>query len=56
MGDLRRLADPALYAGPSEAVTALQIELGEIRRQAALAEERWIAAELALESSGRAAG
>ena len=52
----RRLADPALYAGPSEAVTALQIELGEIRRQAALAEERWVAAELALESSGRAAG
>jgi len=52
----RRLADPALYSGPSEAVTALQIQCGEIRRQVDLAEERWIAAELALESGGRAAG
>jgi ATP-binding cassette subfamily F protein 3 len=46
----RRLADPALYAGPSEVLTALQIECSELRRQVGLAEERWVAAELALES------
>ena len=52
----RRLADPALYAGPSEAMSALQIECGEVRRQVAAAEERWLAAELALESGGPVSG
>jgi ATP-binding cassette subfamily F protein 3 len=50
----RRLADPALYTGPSEAVTALQIESAELRKQLAEAEEGWLAAEMALEAGAAA--
>jgi ATP-binding cassette subfamily F protein 3 len=47
-----RLADPGLYAGPPEALTKLQIELGELVKHLEAAEEEWLAALEALESAG----
>ncbi len=48
----RRLADPALYAGPAEAVTALQMALHALGRDLAAAEEAWLAAHEALDAAG----
>ncbi|HYC02542.1 MAG TPA: ATP-binding cassette domain-containing protein [Azospirillaceae bacterium] len=46
-----KLADPALYTGPKEAVTKLQIELGTAQKDLAAAEEEWLAASEALEEA-----
>jgi ATP-binding cassette subfamily F protein 3 len=51
-----KLADPALYSGPSEKVTKLQIELGEVERRLAAAEEGWLEAQEALEAARAEAG
>ncbi|HZH28518.1 MAG TPA: ATP-binding cassette domain-containing protein [Azospirillaceae bacterium] len=51
-----RLADPALYAGPADAVTRLQIELGELDKRLADAEETWLSAQEALESAAAELG
>ncbi|MBF0095015.1 MAG: ABC transporter ATP-binding protein, partial [Alphaproteobacteria bacterium] len=48
---LARIADPALYRQPAEALTALQIELAEVDRAAAAAETEWMEANLALEEA-----
>ena len=48
-----KLADPALYApGRTADVTAANTRLAAIRREAAAAEEAWLAAEEALEAAG----
>ncbi|HEX2887437.1 ABC-F family ATP-binding cassette domain-containing protein [Vineibacter terrae] len=46
-----RLNDPALYDGSQDAVAALQIELGEITRRIAAAEEAWLEGQQALEEA-----
>ncbi|QQS12897.1 MAG: ABC-F family ATP-binding cassette domain-containing protein [Rhodospirillales bacterium] len=46
-----KLADPDLYAGPAEAVTRLQIDLGYLIKSIADAEERWLEAQAALEAA-----
>ena len=47
-----RLADPALYApGRAGEITAANARLAAIRREAAVAEEAWLAAEEALEAA-----
>jgi ATP-binding cassette subfamily F protein 3 len=46
-----RLADPALYAGPSEAVTKLRIELGDVEKRIAAAEEAWLDAQERMEAA-----
>ncbi|HYD32325.1 MAG TPA: ABC-F family ATP-binding cassette domain-containing protein [Azospirillaceae bacterium] len=46
-----QLADPALYTGPSDKVTRLQIDLGEAQKRLAAAEEEWLEAQEALESA-----
>jgi ATP-binding cassette, subfamily F, member 3 len=52
----QRLADPALYAnGRSEDAARLEREQRELRRQMARAEEAWLAAADALETSGAGA-
>ena len=43
-----KLADPTLYDGTSDAVSALQIELAEIERALAAAEQAWLEAEAKL--------
>jgi len=37
-----RLADPALYSGPGEVVAKLRIELGDLEKRLAAAEEDWL--------------
>jgi ATP-binding cassette subfamily F protein 3 len=51
-----KLADPKLYDGPPEVVTALQQELGQIDRAVVEAEEAWLEAQEAYESAAVAAG
>ncbi|WP_207476222.1 ribosomal protection-like ABC-F family protein [Arenibaculum pallidiluteum] len=51
-----KLADPALYSGPSEKVTRLQIDLGEIEKRIAAAEETWMEAQETLEAAQAEAG
>ncbi len=46
-----RLNDPALYNGNQDAVAALQIELGDIGRRIAAAEETWLESQQALEQA-----
>jgi ATP-binding cassette, subfamily F, member 3 len=46
-----KLADPALYAGPAEKVTRLQIELGEVEKKLAAAEETWLEVHERLEAA-----
>ncbi len=46
-----KLADPKLYDGPADAVTALQIELADIARQLETAEESWLEAQEAFEAA-----
>ncbi len=48
----RRLADPALYTGPPDQVTALQIELHALGEKLAAAEETWLTAQEAIEAGG----
>jgi ATP-binding cassette subfamily F protein 3 len=43
------LADPKLYNGPADAVTAVKKSLAETERDLAAAEEAWLAAQEALE-------
>ncbi|WP_142848601.1 ABC-F family ATP-binding cassette domain-containing protein [Telmatospirillum sp. J64-1] len=47
----QKLADPKLYDGPAEKVTALQIEMGELDRAIAEAEALWLEAAEALENA-----
>ncbi len=46
----QRLSDPAVYGGPTRDLMDLQLKLGEVKKQLAKAEERWLAAQSALES------
>jgi ATP-binding cassette subfamily F protein 3 len=46
-----RLADPTLYGGPVEGVTKLQIEMGQVERDLADAEEAWLLAQDELDSA-----
>ena len=47
----RRLADPAVYDGPPDALRKLLKQQGEIARRFAAAEARWLAAQEALEAA-----
>jgi ATP-binding cassette subfamily F protein 3 len=44
-----RLADPAVYGGPTTELMQLQLRFGEIKKAIADAEERWLEAQAALE-------
>jgi ATP-binding cassette subfamily F protein 3 len=46
-----KLADPALYDGPAEKLTELQITLGEVARKLGEAEETWLDLHERLEAS-----
>jgi ATP-binding cassette subfamily F protein 3 len=46
----QRLSDPAVYGGPTRDLMDLQLKLGEVKKKIAVAEERWLAAQSALES------
>ena len=47
----QRLADPAVYGGPTRDLMELQLKLGEVKKKIATAEERWLEAQSALEDS-----
>jgi ATP-binding cassette subfamily F protein 3 len=47
----RTLADPATYRRPAAEITRLQIRLDELGNELAAAEETWLAAQAAVESS-----
>jgi ATP-binding cassette subfamily F protein 3 len=49
------LADPALYQGPAERLTALQKDLGAVGKKIEAAEARWMEAQEALEAAEAAA-
>ncbi|MGQ9369966.1 ABC-F family ATP-binding cassette domain-containing protein [Azospirillum sp. A39] len=51
-----RLADPALYSGPADALTRLQKELGTVEKRLATAEEAWLDAAEAYEAAAADAG
>jgi len=51
-----RLADPAIYSGPAAEVAKLQIELGELRKRLAAAEDDWLEALEALEAAAAEQG
>jgi ATP-binding cassette, subfamily F, member 3 len=52
-----RLADPAVYGGPTRDLMELQLAFGEVKKKIAAAEEEWMAAQAALEAgSTEAAG
>lgn len=51
-----KLADPALYTGPADALTRLQIELGAVQKKLAEAEDEWLAAANAYEAAAAEAG
>jgi ATP-binding cassette subfamily F protein 3 len=44
-----RLADPAVYGGPTAELMQLQLKFGEIKKAIAAAEESWLEAQAALE-------
>lgn len=44
-----KLADPALYSGPAEAVRKLQVDMGHTQRDLAEAEAAWVAAQEAFD-------
>ncbi|UEM05266.1 ABC-F family ATP-binding cassette domain-containing protein [Skermanella rosea] len=46
-----KLADPALYSGPADKVTKLQIDLGEVQKKLGAAEDTWMEALEALEAA-----
>ena len=46
-----RLADPALYDGPAEAVTELNRKQADLARAIGAAEEEWLAAQETLEAA-----
>ncbi|MDE1146066.1 MAG: ABC-F family ATP-binding cassette domain-containing protein [Azospirillaceae bacterium] len=46
-----KLADPALYQGPADAVTQLQMEMGQVQKTLDTVEEEWLAASEALEQA-----
>jgi len=48
------LADPKLYSGPADAITALKKSLAEVERDLAGAEEAWFTAQEALEQAATA--
>ena len=49
-GDGRaRLADPAVYSGPTAELMQIQLKFGEIKKAIAEAEENWLATQAALE-------
>ena len=52
----QRLADPAVYGGPTRDLMDLQVKLGELKKRLAAAEERWLEAQSALEDSETRAG
>jgi ATP-binding cassette subfamily F protein 3 len=47
----KRLADPAVYEGPTAALQALQIEFGRIKQAIEEAEDRWLELQTALEEA-----
>jgi len=51
-----KLADPALYTGPSDKLTKLQIDLGAVDKKLAAAEETWMEALEAYEAAAAEAG
>ncbi|MCW2245782.1 ATP-binding cassette subfamily F protein 3 [Azospirillum fermentarium] len=51
-----KLADPALYTGPADALTKLQIELGSVQKKLAEAEDAWLTAADAYEAAAAEAG
>ena len=51
-----KMADPALYTGPSDKLTKLQIDLGTVEKKLATAEENWLEALEAYESAAAEAG
>ncbi|WP_119459571.1 ABC-F family ATP-binding cassette domain-containing protein [Rhodospirillaceae bacterium SYSU D60014] len=44
-----RLADPVIYEGPTAQLMELQVKFGEIKKEIARTEERWLEAQAALE-------
>jgi ATP-binding cassette subfamily F protein 3 len=48
------LADPKLYSGPAEAITALKKSLAEVERELGAAEEDWFTTQEALEQAATA--
>ncbi|MEX0697747.1 MAG: ABC-F family ATP-binding cassette domain-containing protein [Dongiaceae bacterium] len=44
-----RLADPAVYGGPTADLMALQVKFGEVRKKIAAAEDAWLEAQAALD-------
>lgn len=51
-----KMADPALYSGPSDKLTKLQIDLGTVEKKLATAEETWLEALELYESAAAEAG
>ena len=51
-----KLADPALYSGPSDKLQKLQIDLGAVEKKLAAAEESWLEVLEAYESAAAEAG
>jgi ATP-binding cassette, subfamily F, member 3 len=51
-----KLADPAVYGGPTRDLMDLQVKFGDVKKQLAAAEEEWLAAEAALEDAVTEAG
>lgn len=47
----RKLADPAVYEGPTAQMQALQIEFGQVKQAIEAAEERWLELQTALEEA-----
>jgi len=44
-----KLADPAIYSGPTAELMQLQLKFGEVKKAIAEAEENWLATQAALE-------
>jgi ATP-binding cassette subfamily F protein 3 len=44
-----RLADPAIYNGPTAKLLQLQLSYGDLKREIATAEDAWLQAQSALE-------
>ncbi len=51
-----KMADPALYTGPADKLTKLQIDLGTVDKKLASAEETWLDALEAYETAAAEAG
>ncbi len=50
------MADPALYTGPADKLTKLQIDLGVVDKKLASAEETWLDALEAYETAAAEVG